>query len=75
MALIAARVADIAKRLCGVETWRRLAQDLIEHGGDDIIKLEERVDAQSETIAEQAERIVRLELLLGVAIQRRDVEG
>lgn len=70
-----ARIAHIAKRLCEVETWRRLAQDLIEHGGDDIIKLEERIDAQAETIAAQAERIVRLELMLGVAIQKREVEG
>lgn len=69
------RIAHVAKRLCEVEVWRRLADDLISHGGDDIIKLEERVDAQAEEIAAQADRIAWLELMLGVAIQKREVDG
>lgn len=74
-ARILSRLSMIAKRLCEVETWRRLAQDLIEHGGDDIIKLEERVDALQETNAAQAERIARLELQCGIVIERKDVEA
>lgn len=74
--LTLARISMIAKRLCEVETWRRLAQDLIEHGGDDIIKLEERVDALQATNKAQAERIARLELQCGIAIEKREkVQG
>jgi hypothetical protein len=69
------RVVGVAKRLCEVETWRRIAHDLIEHGGDDIIKLEERVDALQATNKAQAERIARLELQCGIVIERKDVDA
>ena len=62
------RALALPNRVRDLEEWRRLAMDLIDHCGDDIIKLEERIDVQDE-------RVMRLELAMGIAIVSRDVEG
>lgn len=74
-ARIMSRLSVIARRLCDVETWSRIAQDLIEHGGGDIVKLEERVEEQQLALDKQAERLARLELQCGIALARRDVDA
>ena len=72
---IMSRLSVIARRLCDVETWSRLAQDLIERGGDDIVKLDELIEEQRLALDRQAERIARLELQCGIAFDRRDVDA
>ena len=62
------RALALPNRVRELEDWRRIAMDLVEHCGDDIIKLEERIDAQDE-------RVMRLELAMGVVFRDLEVEG
>ena len=75
LVLMLTRLRDIAKRLCTVEGWKSLAMDLIEHCGDDIIKLEERVDTLEDELSDLRRNVVELKLQLGTAIESHEVDA
>ncbi len=62
------RALALPNRVRDLEDWRQIAMDMIEYCGDDIVKLEERIDAQDE-------RVMRLELAMGIVFRTTETEG
>lgn len=72
---VAMSLRDVVIRLCAIEGWRAPMTKIIEDANDDVVKLMEQVDTQQQVIDEQAARIARLELAMGIAIVDGEVRG
>lgn len=65
----------LLERVRKLEAAQPITMDLLDHASDDVIKLEEYAEEDRLRMDEQALRIVRLELAMGIAIAEKEVKG